>query len=191
MPTTDTVRARAELAELRARRADRPNVLAARVIDAVAAGELDRAALAERQRRAAAALLPDDDGELADRLDAEHNDGKHEPAELPHACPLCAEDTGDPFGLFELRTIADTVAALAALQPVDCPRCSYRAFDAADLAEHAEGHEELDADDAAGAAMLAEDDAAMSPHGRCDTCGAPCDAAGCTTDRGHAAALDA
>lgn len=28
------------------------------------------------------------------------------------------------------------------------------------------------------------------PHGRCDTCGAPCDADGCTTDRNHPIALE-
>lgn len=172
-----TDRAPAELAELRAHRADRPNVLAARVLAAVAAGNLSAAALAERQRRAVVALVPDDDGEQADRLDAEHGTG-HEPTELPHACPLCAEDCGDPFGLFERRTVADTISAIADLAPVDCGACTYRAFDAADLVDHA-------------AANHADDEpAAGGAHGRCDTCGAPCGPAGCRRDPGHVAALD-
>lgn len=39
-------------------------------------------------------------------------------------------------------------------------------------------------------AQLTDEDL-VSAHGRCDTCGAPCDHAGCTADRSHEAALPA
>lgn len=32
---------------------------------------------------------------------------------------------------------------------------------------------------------MTEDDIRCSLHGGCDTCGAPCDENGCTTDRQH------
>lgn len=36
-----------------------------------------------------------------------------------------------------------------------------------------------------------EELASLSPHGRCDTCGAPCDSHGCTRDRAHLTAVEA
>lgn len=37
--------------------------------------------------------------------------------------------------------------------------------------------------------VAADEDEAGGVHGRCDTCGAPCDAEGCTADRAHIAAV--
>lgn len=102
-------RHRTELADQRAHRHDRA---AARVRTAVELGA--DAATAERQRRAAAAMVPADHGARADREEDAHG-RDHEPDARPHACPLCAEDTGDPFGMFVPRTIAETVAALVEL----------------------------------------------------------------------------